>query len=194
MSINQHRGARGSSSINQHRGKRAHCVLTNIEEQTAHCLLANIEEQGAYCLLANIEEQGAHCLLANIEEQGAHCLLANIEEQEAHCLLANIEEQKVQSPPSRSNKKIGLFLALSRAAFRVHFRVHSESTSLRFLPNLCSVSASETPVSTSERTPKAPLKWLPVQPIRIVLLIANGSPLFSRQNYIQSTEANQISP
>ena len=47
------------------------------------------------------------------------------------------------------------------------------------------------------REAKAPLKWQPVQPIKIVVLIVNGSPLwrltFSRQNFIQGREADQIS-
>ena len=47
-----------------------------------------------------------------------------------------------------------------------------------FMSNLRSGSASEAP-PTSDRRQKVPLKWLMVQPMRIVLLIANGGPLYS---------------
>ena len=81
---------------------------------------------------------------------------------------------------------------------RSRLRVNSAMFSLaQFVFRVCLRGALEVS-PTSDRRQNAPLKWLPVEPIRIVFLIANYSPLwrppFSRQNCIQNREANQISP
>ena len=67
-------------------------------------------------------------------------------------------------------------MVFTRVAFRVHLRVHSESAKFvaQFVFRVCLRGASEAPPTSAGRQ-MAPLKWLPVQPIRIVLFIANGS-------------------
>ena len=58
-----------------------------------------------------------------------------------------------------------------------------------FYPNLCSGSASEASL-TSERRQKAPIKWPTVQPMTIVCLIPNSSPL-RRLPFWKTLSANQ---
>ena len=68
---------------------------------------------------------------------------------------------------------------MTSGAFRINLRVDSEVTqrhfSAQFAFRVCHCGASEAS-PTSDRRQKSPLIWLMVHPIRIVLLIANGSP------------------
>ena len=90
-------------------------------------------------------------------------------------------------------------------AFRVRLRVDSEVSLqcyfAQFVFRVCLRSASKASPTSEwrEGRQKALLNWLPVQPIRIVLLVANGSPpmeaaIFQAENFIQSREVDQISP
>ena len=77
--------------------------------------------------------------------------------------------------PYDDTGRMQLKASMPSAVFSVCLRVNSEMTWQRFLSNLRSGSALEASL-TSGRRQRAPLKWLMVQPIRVVLLIANGGP------------------